>query len=949
MPLSQPLNGLQSPDNSTRKAAEEHLADVVASDPSNTVMALIQTAESSSDVATRQSALLYLKKVVPMYWSAGFESFKGPPVSQVHKHAIRNSLLNLVTGDSDSKIRNTAAYAVVQIAAVDYPDEWPDLLQTLYHHMVSLDPVAVLGGLSLLQDLMDDLVTEEQFFGGVGNAVISQCMKLMASGSVNEEIKSSAANLYKSCLLQLQNPDILEDDLKRQGLENHFSEVVTMLTVLLRDTTTEIQGIVFRTALYGIAYTLSTEFPEELFDQNAKLAIQKETVKNIIHLGSYYSQIVIYEDGDLPNTTDIDTATVLEDALIEQYQLLGAFQDIELLPTLTSDAFLKTLIITGSLPLEQESEYAEEYDLFVTEESGVSPNFTVRNATTQLLSELTKGDTQKIFTWLLDQLDHPNNWRWLESVLLSLSGLLETEVELTSGPSLVDLLNKLLSLSEHSNVFVRSRAVMLLPLFVDKFKAELGGEVAPKSLLHCLRLANNDSTDLFKAAFLLALLQYSSLLQFNELEHDTQHTILNIIASLVPSAKEDTPPLLAESLTIALKIQHASVDALKLLLKIAAKEPGNIQLVIDIEDAFEELMIDIDFETYLTFLQIVLPSVLPTLVQTEYSGELALSLQVLNIFIYNSPADFPPELFSQINDGLSQLLLATSDDQILQLGGEVLNSLIGHSSAGMFNVLRVLEILSKFLSPELSDSAALNVGSLVVSVITKFSNDLETILPEILKATTQRLLQAKELATVEDLLGVLCYMISIDVNQTIQFLGNFEIEKIFNIWFSNFGSISGTDKIRDNCKALAQIYLAQPNFPFMVNGEEIVDLKSDVIITRSMRRRAQFKQVSVPFMIIKVLVHELRDQCSQKDFTLENLPDAVGDDNEDGWEDLNDIGEDFDKLKSYIHEDRGKSDDLRQFLIDFFKEAASKDINNFRDIYGNLSDSERQTLTECII
>jgi hypothetical protein len=947
------LGALQSSDNDTRNSAEQELASVIATDPSACAMELINTSLSHIEIASRQSALLYLKKIVPMYWSAGFESFQGPAISQEVKAVIRSSLLNLITRDRNSKIRNSGAYAVVQIAAVDYPDEWPDLLEALYSHMISLDPVAVLGGLSLLQDLMDDLVTEEQFFNGVGTAVISQCMKLMSNRSVDAEIKTAAAGLYKSCLLQLQNPDILDDPAKKPALVQHFNEIVTMLTVLLQDNTIDIHNMLFRTALYGIAYTLTTEFPNDIFERNAKLAIQKEAINDLNQLSPLFSKLVVSEDDEFPNNTDYSTTTVLNNIIIEQYQLLGSFEDLELFPVMDGEQFVHTMAATALLPLELESEYSHAYDLFVTEETGVSPEFNARNAIYDYLSEINPNDLPKTFELLLKLFEQAGEWRLTEAVLYMFDGLFHHESDFPIQKSVVELLNTFTSLMEHRSVFVRSRALILVPSFLSKFKSQIGGEFASKSLLHGLRLANNDESNLFKVAFLISLIYYHPLIKFEELSQDSQHVIFGIIASLIPSASEDTPPLLAEALTIALKINHVSIDALNLLFQIAAKDPGNIQLVIDIEEALEEILSDIDINTYVSYTQTILPSLLQAIEvsNAEFSSELALALQILNIFIYNSPGDLSPNIFNQIEPALSQLLLVTTDDQILQLGGDAFHSLVQHSEAQLFKTEAVLEILSKFLNPELSDSAALNVGSLVVSVVTKFSANLETILPDILKATTERLLKAKELATIEDLLSVLCYMISIDVNQTIQFLSNFEIQKIFNIWFSNFSSITGTEKIYKNCEALAKIYLSENSFTFTVDGDEIVDLKSDIIITRSKRKNAQFQQVTVPFKIIKLLIHELSDQCAHKEVDSNDLVDAVNDGDEEGWEDYEDIGEDFDKLRSYIENDgpRGSSDDLKDFLIGFFKKSAAKNVNSFKDIYNNLKDADRQILTACII
>lgn len=965
------IHRIQLPDNATRQRAEEELSQLVTSDPSQAAIVLINIAKTSdAHIAIRQSALLNLKRIVPLFWSAGFDSFRGPAINQDSKIHIRSDLLNLITGDPDSKIRSGGAYAVVQIAAVDYPDEWPDLLDILYTKMTSLDPIAVLGGLSLLQDLFDDLVTEEQFFeGGVGIATITQCLKLLSSDQVADNIKAAAATLYKSCLLQLQSPDVLESPQKRAGLEQHFKEIVTLLTVILQKHSLNIHSIILRTTLYSIAYTLNTEFPEKLFENNAKIALQQQVANDIISTSKVFVELVVLENEDTytdNNDLDISTSTSLNNLLIEQFQFLGSLNKLKITQS-PIEYFLDSVLVSCFIPLEAESEWLGDYNVFVTDETGVSPDFVARNAVFEYLSELNKEDANSIFNWCvkkLQQFDGSDDWRSKEALLYALGGLLQNDVHLHTDISLVEILNSIASLLQDKEVLVRARAILIIPEFLEKFKDSLSTkDFGIESMMESLRIASNDESPVLTAAFLVSLTYYNSILEFQGVPKESQEIIFRICEALLEDSEEDTPSLLAETLTLALKINRTSIRALNLLFRIASRDPGNIQLVIDIEEALEALLADVDLQTYLSYAQTSLPGLLATLESSnyEFSAQLSLAIQILNIFIYNCPQSLPQSLFNIINPVLAKLLLQATDDQLLQLGGDAYTSLVKVSEADFFDVGVVLEILSKFLDPNLSDSAAMNVGSLVVSVITKFSANLESILPQILEATTRRLIAAKELSTVEDLLSVLCYMVSIDVDQTINFLQNFEIQTIFNIWFKNFETLRGV-KIKENCEALAKIYLANKSFEFTVDGDEYVDLKSDIIITRSMRRKQEFQQVSVPFKIIKCLVFELNSQAQHRDIgeatdyahdDHDHDHDHIEqDDGDEGWEDLDDIGDNFEKFQSYIDDDRDHGDaddDLKEFLINFFKTVASQNIQNFKEIYNNLRDEEKQVLTENVV
>lgn len=172
-----------SSDNEIRKNAEIQFSQIVKQDPSNATQTILQLAlDISLPLDVRQACLLHLKRLVPQYWSMGFESFIGPPINQDTKQLIRSKLLQLATSTPESKIRSGAAYAIVQIASVDYPDEWPELINELYSATTQFqNETALLGGLQVLTDLFDDLITEEQFWeGGVGKEVVGHLNNILS-------------------------------------------------------------------------------------------------------------------------------------------------------------------------------------------------------------------------------------------------------------------------------------------------------------------------------------------------------------------------------------------------------------------------------------------------------------------------------------------------------------------------------------------------------------------------------------------------------------------------------------------------------------------------------------------------------------------------------------------------------------------------------------------------
>lgn len=982
--LLEVLRNIQHPDNDARQLAESQLTQSMQASPSATTSQLFDLAEDSNQsVANRQTVLLTLKKVIPLYWSAGFASYVGPAIDQEVKQRIRSGLLSIVLTTSDSKVRNSAIYTVVQIAAVDYPDEWPDLLTTLYDTLQKTsDETTFLGALALLQDLFDDLVSEEQFFDhGVGLVTIRQCMNLITNGYVSDEVKGEAAKLYRACVLQLQNPDLLSDESKGPQVRQHFLEFVTLLTnVLSHKRSFDAHNIIYRTTLYNIAFMLMTEFPSEYFPEEAKKALLAIVIEDIIEITPQYVQVVVKESKDhqiVSKDQHILIPNIVTNILIEQYQFLSSLTDeLSLHETPAFESLLQATTNGLLTPLGIESEYLADFNPYVTEEFGFAADFSVRNAITDYLGELHDEDMSATFDWLLQKLRVANDWREKEALLFYLDIVFRHtgEVNVTSE-IITELLQFLAGLLSDSDILVRSRAILILPSFFQKFESLLGQQTqtfGEQLYSESLRVAANDEAGLVKVSVFLASLTYRDFLSFKELGEPTQTVLFDMIETVLEDADEDTPSLLVEVIIASLEINKSSRRALELILKSAAKDTSNIQLVTEVEDAINSLLEEIDVPTYLSYLQVALPELLATisLSSGKYTSQLSLALLLLTSFLNHAPDSIIPEsVFTLVNPVVTELMGKTSDDQILQYGSDTFISLLNHApKVELLDIPTVLQVLGKFLDPELSDSAAMNVGSLVISVIEKFKDHLGEILPQILKAMTERLLKAKELTTVEDLLSVVCYMVDLDVVQTLTFLQSLgSLRDTLQTWFSNFTTLRGPSKIRENVIALTKIYESGYDFgELRVDGDELVNADPNVIITRSMRAKLQHVQISVPCKIVKLLTFELQTQASNKPRYqgVEDVIDAVNEneDDEGEWEDFEDIGNDYDKLQSYVQEDphehhfhdANEDNDgaagLKELLVGFFKGVAANDINGFKTIYeSGLTEIERTVLTENIV
>lgn len=81
----------------------------------------------------------------------------------------------------------------------------------------------------------------------------------------------------------------------------------------------------------------------------------------------------------------------------------------------------------------------------------------------------------------------------------------------------------------------------------------------------------------------------------------------------------------------------------------------------------------------------------------------------------------------------------------------------------------IMKVLERLLSLEVSDSAAMNVGPLVVAIFTRFSKEIQPLIGRILEAVVVRLIKTQNISTEQNLLSVLCFLTCNDPKQTVDF------------------------------------------------------------------------------------------------------------------------------------------------------------------------------------
>lgn len=1004
----------------------------------------------------RQSCLLHLRRLVPKYWSIAFESFSGTPISQDLKPVIRDNLIKLVVTSGDSKIRNSASYVIVQIAVADYPDEWPDLLLVLYNYSRDFsNPLAVEGSLKVLNDLFDDLVSEEQFWNdNIGSQLIHHISVILLEDSLNAGIKTNAIDLYKNVLTYLTSPEAFSDDVRKKIVYDHLSYICELFYRLIKGssklTSDQLNGNFldlnecrFRGSVYQVLSSLIGSFNKKI-SLDLKSYFLADLLNDFLRLSDPYLCVLNLNDKyDIKHWSG-DALKDLTNFINDAINLILLLQhSVELKSVVDENTYylvINNLISVSTLPLEDS--YDNDFNTFITENTGLSGFVTVRDSVNELFSELNNNDSNQIFKMLVSKMNEKFSWEIFEAKLYVVESMFQNEdTELEVDVEVSDIFSHIMSLlaidpqttklSNLSNPLVVSRVLLVLPKFFEKFEGKLDVDkivnykqdiqaynnnvaafVFSYTIFICCNIEFADpSYDFVKASCLISCTNYRELIDFksdfNESNSiSTQQNFFKLVSSLVEESEEDALPVLLEALAVGIdispifasKFEIGESSVIDLILSISFKDPSNVQSIIESSDCLKTLLENIDISVFARLCQKSLPFLLEIVNSSvnadksiEYSPRLNLSLDLLGIVIDSIPPTdangkvFLDQFFEFIYPPIRNLLLYATDDQLLQSGGSVFNGLIQNASSSFTNYKdpetgqtgfeSMLSIVSKFLSTELSDSAALNCGTIVTSLINKFQQQLgDQYLSQILSATAQRLLIAKEVITVENLIMLFCNLVLVSPESMVNYLGNELIlrdpvtgeEKpslalILPIWFQSFEVTRGYEKIKQNALALGKIFsLADNRIENLVVNGDIIPYEGDKILTRSMTKLMpeRYTQISASLKILKLLVSELDFQCQQpnaEDFLPDKMGEEQVEEDDDGWEDLEDIGvPNYDKLKSYIEsddeeEEDPKDDDLKNLLVHFFKECASRNLGNFSKYYDQLLEDDKKIITENVL
>ncbi|KAK9463502.1 armadillo-type protein [Lipomyces oligophaga] len=946
------LNATQSSNQNIRISAELELQNQYEStNGSQLAISLLRAAgEDKYPVALRQSALLILKLTISRKWSLQFNKFIAPAVPESTKEIIRHELLQIVQSD-EYRLRVLAANLVSRISAVDYPDNWPNLLESLMLMLSGSKSSQLEGALLILKELFDDDLSLEQF-SVIAPSVFDRLHALAVSPAIDTATRAKVIEVVRAALSFFMQIDSNVENMNafiEHSIQVWTSVLTHLMTIPVSPLSNNDGSQLLRLNSIKTIQQLQSAFPklsapavsEALFPAVWADLKNSSTTYNLTLTNREFLDDILDPDGvfQYAKCIPLEEIEFIRNC-ISIHSILDRLKEPTSLRNL-----LGYLIDLSQITVEDEEDYIEDPNSFNTEEMSLSTKFTCRTAASEFLVELSSKFCEPIINDLgqfVILYGGKNDERHLESAMFLLESILVEDqsygMQLAQLPTAEQLLSTIYLVFETKNEFLRARGHILSGTFCRNFINSpcVGHALATELFESTLQSSSKDSSFIVRACCLLAVQRFLTVIPRTR-NLQTQVAIVNGVNSLLSEGADETPSLMVDSLCSAIKIGPEFVllpdsEIVPLLFACAVKDPSNIQLTTDVLEAFELISENISPEQYVYFCKLSLPLLLQGLNAEPTESELscvALIVALLVILVKHASSPLPEGLVQVVLPKIAHIMMFSDDKELLQNGSELVTEVVKHDPDQLRNwsdnqtrsgLQVVLEIMARLLDPQVNEQCAICVGDITTAVFDKFGDELADLLDQVLSATVVRLRTAEHPLLIQSLILFFAYIANLESTNIANVLAAIEIqamtglEIVLKVWLENFEVFRGHQEIRLNISALQNIYFLHDVRVenILVQGDLIDDDKSNIIVTRSRARTRPLRYTSIPahVKIVKLFLKELRVIPTEEEFyrqirtqsiSQNTDPTGISIVNTDEWEEHfnpSEIGLTADELKA---------------------------------------------------
>ncbi|KAI8066912.1 armadillo-type protein [Gongronella butleri] len=1010
------LVGVTNSDANIRMAAETRLKEL-ANAPEYSVSLARLTVNKDLPVPHRQLAALSLKSYVDSYWSAKNDRFVGPEPPQQSKEAVRHIIITGLA-DSESRIRVVSAYVVSKIAHDDFPEEWGNLLDILFSYLKSNNADSVHGAMRVLLEMVKKDISVQQL-PTIGPSLVPELFTVLTSDNVYSfRTRGRAVTIFSSCIemlstLREENPT-LADQMVGPILPQWLQAYSTILNHHVQDNAekaSEEYGL--KMDVIKSICTISGEFPKYILSSLPQLF---EPIWNDLHnLRERYVAEFVSDSGDAEESfKDSDGNEIgfqnLIYVLFDFVSSACSKKSVRHLfvaadgqqPTDFLAQLLYVLIVYMQITQEQMEVWSTDANQFVADEEESTFSFNTRVAAIDVLLALSDSFPVPFFNALgkavqrhiSESVEIRNNgssdwWKIHEACLLATGRMNEDLAEYLEDDSR-QVQFDLKSLFDH--VVLEDMKMTDLPflqgrafVFASEFAKILPAEMASQYVTVAVQALQSPASGVpVKISALRALCNFCKHMD-PQYVSPYQVQIMEGSCQLLPVATEESLMLLLDTLSSSVKINRQVTAQYEqtltpAILDVWSKFASDSIIISYILDVFEEFAKNEHYFPSLCTRS--LPFIAQTLARTDAEASVqGNAIDLLTAILTFGPSPLPVELSQQMYPALMDLVWRNPDPEILQSSQECIKQFLAKDTdhivqwrdqSGKSGLDYAIHFVAKLLAPSASDSDALFVGDLIVTMIQKVGNAIAPVLPELLNAVLVRLESTTSQPFIQSLVLVFAHLINSQQDTVLDFLlktsinGKSGLAILMTHWVDNYDSFSGYYSLKVSAIALSKIYLVNNAdlLNMSVKGDIVVNPNAGIVTrSKSKRNPDQYTQIPLSMKIIKLLVADMGNSLAA-DTGAQDEADSIGD--EDGeWEDVVDdvairsrqeyqflsdvlanMTEDADDEENNpdLKNDPIYQTDLRAYLLDFFRNCSVHNVNHFMEICQQLNDDEKQIL-----
>ncbi|THH14476.1 hypothetical protein EW146_g5852 [Bondarzewia mesenterica] len=548
-------------------------------------------------IFTRATGVV-LRKYVTERWSPYFSQFRGgaPPVEV--KAQIRQAVFGGLS-DSDGKIRSLCAHITSTIANSDWPDEYPELLNSLINLLCTGTPYSVHGVMQVFTEFIRTDLSEDQILPVLRQLLPALLAILGAHEQHSAITRSRTVAVFRQCVEALYMVKEQHPQAVKEASSSILPPWLEAFKVLLNlDPRQDVlgdhwDGLQLRSEIFVVLDIVHTSFPRVI---GQYLPDYLSAALNHLHvLFPIFSQHFIADNSPIPDSS--------EDTPIEMEKLVSALVDF-----ISSvgrrgraaawfEGHLPNLIDISlqwaQMTKENEEDWSEDANLFVTQEDDDTQSYCVRVAVFDMLASLLDRSPVPTTTvlqaaaynivqksrqardagdpeWQVSLIcvsTHPadtlSRWRSLEGLLAVIGSQSESIIDCINDeeeagrPKPIDIqyllsevIPSLLTLSERP--FLQGRCLV----FASRYAKLLPVEIAGQYLEAAVQVIESRETGIpFKISAVKATLHFCQGLDDSVLE-TLAPRIAKDLGPFLLQTTDDTLSLVLETLSVVVEINN---------------------------------------------------------------------------------------------------------------------------------------------------------------------------------------------------------------------------------------------------------------------------------------------------------------------------------------------------------------------------------------------------------